>query len=252
MRSRAPAAAPHAASAAPECGNARTACRRERRSSRWWSSPRPPGASGPRRRCRTHRRPASQVGQRRAVSGSAPAASPADRSLSRPITRPDRRLQQRGQHGEAGGSVTPADPRDELSSTLARWRGSGSTSWHSPACAIGARHAPHHAGRLVLRDRGRRRRPPRGVPASPSWPMPVSITTSTRPPQAAAALRSIGSTAGRQKFSGGSSVTRAANAPPASACHQQVPVAGRQTAMWPAAQALAVRAPRRRACRPAG
>ena len=55
--------------------------------------------------------------------------------------------------------------------------------------------------------------------------MPVSIATSTRPSQAAAALRSIGSTEGRQKFSGGSVVSRARK-PPRAAFDQQMPVAG--------------------------
>ena len=78
--------------------------------------------------------------------------------------------------------------------------------------------------------------------------MPVSIATSTRPPHAAAALRSIGSTEGRQKFSGGSVDSRARSAARALA-DQQVPVAGRQ--IEPAGpQRLAVRAPRRRAARP--
>ena len=47
------------------------------------------------------------------------------------------------------------------------------------------------------------------VPAKPSWPIPVSMATKTRPSHATQAERSIGSTDGRQKFSGGSVVTRA-------------------------------------------
>ncbi len=87
----------------------------------------------------------------------------------------------------------------------------------------------------------------RRVPASPSCPMPVSIATSTRPSHAAAALRSIGSTEGRQKFSGGSSDSRACS-PPAVRFDQQVAVArGQIDPARPAAPRHA--APRRRAGR---
>ena len=89
----------------------------------------------------------------------------------------------------------------------------------------------------------------RRVPARPSWPMPVSIATSTRPSQAAAALRSIGSTDGRQKFSGGS-VREPCRQAAAGAVHQQVAVAGRQ--IDPAGLQRSRRpSPRRTAGRPA-
>ena len=106
-------------------------------------------------------------------------------------------------------------------------RGSGSTAWHSPACAT----APGIPQTTLVASSCATAPPPasttRRVPASPSWPMPVSIATSTRPSQAAAALRSIGSTDGRQKFSGGSVVRRACR-PPRACVHQQMPIAGRE------------------------
>ncbi len=69
-----------------------------------------------------------------------------------------------------------------------------------------ARHAPDHAGRLVLRDDaaagGDDRRPRRAVP---SVPMPVRITARFRVPQTAAAEANSGSTAGLQKLTSGPS-----------------------------------------------
>src|SRR5262249_30677721 len=51
-------------------------------------------------------------------------------------------------------------------------------------------------------------------PLAPSEPMPVRMTHSTPAPYASLRLRNIGSTAGRQKFSGGSLSRRITFAPP--------------------------------------
>ena len=45
-------------------------------------------------------------------------------------------------------------------------------------------------------------------PCKPSWPMPVRMITSASAPKVSAMLRNIGSTAGRQKLSGGVVVKR--------------------------------------------
>ena len=63
-------------------------------------------------------------------------------------------------------------------------RGSGRTAWHSPAWAI----APGMPQTTLVASSCATAAPPActtaRVPARPSWPMPVSIATSTRPSQA--------------------------------------------------------------------
>ena len=76
--------------AAPVRGNAGTACRRGRRSSRWWSSPRPPGGSAVRCRARADARPGA-VRSRSFSRFRIDASRVSSRySLSGPITNPER------------------------------------------------------------------------------------------------------------------------------------------------------------------
>src|SRR6185437_1068947 len=130
---------------------------------------------------------------------------------------PGARLQQGGERfeGIVGQGGTHVRAIRSISSSFGAMRGSGSTAWQSPAWAT----APGMPQTTLVASSWAIAPPPALmtalVPASPSCPMPVSIATSTRPPHATAALRSIGSTDGRQKFSGGSLDSRARSAVPA-------------------------------------
>ena len=181
--------------------------------------------------CRSRSASASRSRKSFALAGSARAASRAGRAC------PGR---SRGRSGSSaawrtyrrrscpGSAWLMRAPSAAARAAFGAMRGSGSTAWHRPAWAT----APGMPQTTLVASSCATALPPasitRRVPASPSCPMPVSIATSTRPSHAAAALRSIGSTDGRQKFSGGSVRRDAPASPPRAAFDQQMAVAGRE------------------------
>ena len=89
-----------------------------------------------------------------------------------------------------------------------------------------AGHPPHDARRLVLDDDGAAGVDDvAGSRSRPSAPMPVSTTPSSSPPNARTAERNSTSTDGRQKFTGGPSVSTVRDDGPAP-LDLEVPVAG--------------------------